>query len=61
MLGDQAKKVLHETISRDRFLGYMTADIKVTTRSRELYRYFSKILFLICLAARFSRVLPCRS
>ena len=38
-IGEQAKKVLHETISRDRFLGYMTADIKVTTRSRELYRY----------------------
>jgi len=36
--GEQAKIVLQESVSKDRFLGYMTADIKVTTRSRELYR-----------------------
>lgn len=40
-VGEQAKKVLHETISRDQFLSYMTSDISVATLSKELYRYSS--------------------
>lgn len=54
-VGEQAKKVLHETISRDQFLGYMTSEINVATLSKELYRYS---LFLIKTLSLTQRILP---
>jgi hypothetical protein len=52
-VGEQAKKVLHDTISRDQFLGYMTSEIKVATLTKELYRYSSFLFFSVEDALKF--------
>lgn len=39
----EAKRVLQDLVLKDRFLSYMTADIKVTSRFRELYSIFKKV------------------